>query len=190
MLDISKALAIPGWMLEEELNWLAQAASESKMIVEIGSWRGRSTRALADNTTGTILAVDTWSDDAVGIPGYWTCTDERPDGPNWLWREFHKNLADHIGDRVLPLRKTSKEGAAEAVKRAHRFDMIFIDASHDAASVREDIELWRPLLLPGGKLCGHDYDYPLWPEVKTVVDEMCGTVKVCGTIWCASNASL
>ena len=86
---------------------------------------------------------------------------------------------------MTQMRLTSKEAAVEATRRALRFDMIFIDASHDATSVREDITLWRPLLVPGGKLCGHDYDYPGWTDVKPVVDEMCGPVKVCGTIWCA-----
>src|SRR5947199_8512111 len=60
MTDISKALSIQGWMSEPELNWLAETAQTAKVIVEVGSHVGRSTRALADNTQGTLIAVDDW----------------------------------------------------------------------------------------------------------------------------------
>ena len=50
MVDISHAINIPGWMSVEELTYLAEAASKSNIIVEVGSWKGRSTIALAANT--------------------------------------------------------------------------------------------------------------------------------------------
>jgi predicted O-methyltransferase YrrM len=182
--DIRRALAVPGWMTEQELTWLAREAARARRIVELGSWRGRSARALADNTSGTVFCVDTWSDDATGIPGYWTTTEERPDGPDWLWREFKKNI--NGSPRVVTLRMTTRRAAGFAKGTGMQFDMVFIDASHDQQSVREDIQDWRPLLRPGGLLCGHDYGHPDCPEVKPVVDALVGKVKLCGTIWSAA----
>ena len=44
-MNISQALATQGWMSEQELLWLADAASRSQTIVEIGVYKGRSTCA-------------------------------------------------------------------------------------------------------------------------------------------------
>ena len=59
-LKLDKALSIPGWMTVTEFCWLAEQATKHLRIVEIGSYLGRSTRALADNTPGWVLAVDDW----------------------------------------------------------------------------------------------------------------------------------
>lgn len=48
-IDIFRALSIPGWMSEEELLWLASTASSSHNAVEIGSYCGRSSRAIGDH---------------------------------------------------------------------------------------------------------------------------------------------
>jgi hypothetical protein len=58
---LANALAIDGWMSEREVAWLAHMAAQHHRIVELGSWKGRSTRALGDNTPGTVWAVDTWA---------------------------------------------------------------------------------------------------------------------------------
>lgn len=53
---------------------------------------------------------------------------------------------------------------------AGAFDLIFIDASHDAASVHRDILLVLPFTRPGTVMAFHDYGNSCWPDVKTVVD--------------------
>jgi predicted O-methyltransferase YrrM len=57
--------------------------------------------------------------------------------------------------------------AMESTEAARRFepgsiDAVFLDASHDGASVRADLEAWRPAIRRGGVLCGHDFsaDHP------------------------------
>ena len=52
--------AIDGWMDEKELNWLYTTALEMASVVEVGSWRGRSTSALLSGCKGPVFAVDTW----------------------------------------------------------------------------------------------------------------------------------
>jgi len=61
--NIEKALQIPGWMSIRELIWLASTAKDCLSIVEFGSFQGRSTCALADNSPDNckIYAVDPWT---------------------------------------------------------------------------------------------------------------------------------
>ena len=60
-MNIAKAETIDGWMTSIELAWLAEQARASDYILEFGCYQGRSTRSLADNTPGIVLAVDRWN---------------------------------------------------------------------------------------------------------------------------------
>jgi predicted O-methyltransferase YrrM len=163
---LDRAVAIKdGWMSVQELEWLAEHASKHERIVEIGSWTGRSTRAIVDNTEGTVVAVDTWLgsagdlDDVIARLGKW-----------WSFRRFHFNLADSF-DRISVMRMDSLAAALELTTKGQKFDMIFIDACHDYASVAADIKAWRTLLSPGGLICGHDFT-PRWAGVMQAVREL------------------
>jgi predicted O-methyltransferase YrrM len=170
MIDLSKALIVEGWMSEPELIWLAEQAQKSLTTVEIGAWMGRSTRAMADNTSGNVIAVDTWDGSAENQESL----KGKPHG--YLFQKFCDNLADHIASgRVLPMRGNSLAVAAHCAEEGLRFGMIFIDAAHDYESVRNDILAWRPLLAKNGLLCGHDYDWG-WPGVVNAVRELVSPV--------------
>lgn len=174
MPNIENALKIEGWMDELELAWLAEQATTHNRIVEIGSWLGRSTRALADNAAGPVLAVDTWngSDEQVHKD---FLQDKSAD---WLYEQFVQNMSG-ANVRVTPFRGTSLD-AAQFFK-SFRFDMIFIDASHDYENVNVDIRAWLPLLDTGGIICGHDYGD--WPGVTRAVDEAFAVHSVYRSIW-------
>ncbi len=144
--DISAALLIEGWMSTAELLWLAEQAQQHRRIVEVGSWLGRSAVALAGNCPGWVYCVDLWDGNlAPGISGGgWTAEA--------CYAAFKANTA---GRRVLTFRGPS--ASAAVLMQSQRFDMIFLDADHSYEAVRADIQAWRPLLSPGGLLCGHDF---------------------------------
>lgn len=145
MIDITKALSIEGWMSPEELRWLAERAQEHQVIVEIGSYLGRSTRALADHTPGVVYAIDDW----YGPRDVdWLTPEQR----ETCYTDFLKNINP---GRTYPI---NKDHAAATVPEVP--DMVFIDGDHEYASVRRDIDLWLPRLAPGGLLCGHDAGRP------------------------------
>lgn len=187
--DISKARDIFGWMSESELFWLGVQAQKHKLIVEIGSFHGRSTRALADNTDGIVWAIDTWkgSPEHQGIPEV-----KNAEG------QFCENLGDLIDypiHKVRPIKGCSFDIAHTFHIRTWNGpnpDMIFIDAAHDYESVKADIEAWRPLLAPGGLLCGHDFgDAPAgntptseeWGVTRAVQELVPNFRRGPGSIW-------
>jgi predicted O-methyltransferase YrrM len=62
------------------------------------------------------------------------------------------------------------------------FDMVFIDAAHDYENVKADILAWKPLVKPGGLLCGHDWGHP---PIVQAVRELLGNTRSSSTIWYA-----
>jgi len=158
--NIDRALGIDGWMSPGELEWLAKQAEKHDLIAEIGSWMGRSTAAMSDNTDGRIFAIDTWA--GSDEPAHHEILADK--GPNWLFSEFKRNITDN----VTAIRMTSLEAAAYFERRGAKFDMIFLDGAHDTESVRADIAAWLPRLADGGLFCGHDY----FTTVKEAVDEV------------------
>lgn len=196
MANILNAEKVQGWMRPEELEWLGTQAATRKVIAEVGSWMGRSTRAIADNLPegGYVFAVDTWlgSDEPrhkemlAGKP--LSPNAEKP-GDNWLMDQFCANFPEayikEYPHRVRPYQGTSLAGADYLGSHyTFRFDMIFLDASHDYENVLADIKAWDPLLAPGGIMCGHDFGGSFPGVQRAVQDFYPKAHKVgAGSIW-------
>jgi predicted O-methyltransferase YrrM len=165
---IAKALKIRGWMSPVELKRLAALARICERIVEIGTFAGRSARALADNTTGTVLCLDPYQD-WVGKP---TCKHERAladEGGDAIYAEACRNLEDHIeSGRVRIIRGAAPVAFKELGKGAA--DLVLVDGDHRYGSARADIITALHLLAPGGVLVVHDYGSH--PEVTRAADEL------------------
>ena len=141
---------------------------------------GRSTRAILDNTSATVYAVDTWKG-SPSEPEMLAAVASQPG--DWVFDRFCTTVRDHLGSKLSIMRATSVE-AARRLNR-ERFDMIFIDASHDYENVKADILAWAPLLAPGGLLCGHDFADSA--GVQRAVEEVIPTGRLvgAGSIWSA-----
>jgi predicted O-methyltransferase YrrM len=149
MIDISYSLTVEGWMAPSELEYLASLAAKSLCILEVGSWRGRSTSVLAQHTRGLVVAVDTWR----GSVEHQAELKGKP--TSGVWFDFMSNVSRY--DNVWPVPMNSIDAARVISLGPMCFDMIFIDASHDYDSVIADIKAWKPLLSTVGVMCGHDY---------------------------------
>ena len=160
-------------MSEPELEWLACQAAAHRAIVEIGSYLGRSTRALADNTPGVVYALDDW----YGPRDYPLTPEQR----KMLPARFCEHMTGLLLTKVRPV-------VADHTLFPHDFymfsepDMVFVDGDHEYDNVYRDIAFWKDMLGPGGLLCGHDAD---WPGVQRAVGELVpGATVAPGTqIW-------
>lgn len=177
-IDIGKALSIEGWMEPDELSFLAEQAQRHKVIIELGSFLGRSTRALADNTHGIVLAVDHWKGP----------NDVEVAGREHLLEQFMTNLEDRIASgTVTPWNIDHREITADLIRHqlnGEQPDMIFIDGDHSYKAVHSDISNWLPFLKPGGLICGHDYNFG-YPGLLRAVLELIPSPQPapCTTIW-------
>lgn len=157
---------IEGWMRFTEQQFLYHEAKKHKIIVEVGSWKGKSTHAICSGCKdGIVYAVDTWQGSI----------DEKDD-THWLaqredvYETFKTNTNQF--ENLIKIKKPSVEGAKWFEDGS--LDMVFIDAGHTYEAVIEDIEAWLPKVKPDGIICGHDYLPGTWMDVIKAVDEKFG----------------
>jgi predicted O-methyltransferase YrrM len=158
-LVLTHALEVDGWMTPGELAWLAEAARDASLIIEVGAWKGRSTLALAENTRGVIQVVDPW-----------IRSDGTSDLPSSGFEEFQRNLAPFIARNLT----FSREDSLSWVRRSGTHsvaDLIFLDGDHTYAHLRREIAAFYGLVRTGGILAGHDYWNASLPDVTRAVDE-------------------
>jgi hypothetical protein len=63
VVNIENAKKLGEWMSDLELTWLGTQAQKSKVVIELGSWFGKSSTAIADNLPedGVLYCIDTWA---------------------------------------------------------------------------------------------------------------------------------
>jgi hypothetical protein len=149
--------SLPGWMTRSELEVISGIAAEVPdhgVIIEIGSFAGRSSAHWAANSDPSVsiycmdpfdAVVDDYSyqyiqGDAWDIRG-------RPCGE--LFAEYTSTWAD----RVTAVAEASPPPAWDLAG-----DVIFVDGDHSYEGVTRDLEFWIDQLKPAGRLLGHDWD--------------------------------
>jgi len=179
--NLSKALAIDGWMSKMEMFTLAYFARMSDTILEVGTYKGRSARCLADNTKGKVYCVDPW------LP-YYALNNGKPHPgiiPNVL-DEFKENLRDHIeANKVFPC----QGNLTYYFDKLPRIDFAFIDGDHRYEEVKRDICHCRKLVKHEGIIAGHDYGHKEWVGVREAVEDLFpkDKINVQETIWWVKN---
>ncbi len=149
---------IDGWLRPEEGAALAELA-RGKRVLEVGSYLGLSTVCLA-RTAESVVSVD---------PHDGRGTEVRQDTLPGLVANLERY---RVGSNVHISPYVFGESHASAYAP---FDLIFIDAAHDEASVADDIARALPLLAPGGLIAFHDYHSPVDPGVTAAVDALIGS---------------
>ncbi|MFA4941396.1 MAG: class I SAM-dependent methyltransferase [Patescibacteria group bacterium] len=156
---------IGGWLTEAEgvfLHKTAKKIQTKNVIVEIGSWKGKSTLCLGngskDGNKVKIFAVD---------PHTGSSEHQKAFGKIDTFEEFKKNITKaEIAEFINPVKDTS-ENAAKNFNQ--KIGFIFIDGAHEYNFVRLDFKLWFPKVINGGLLAFHDSWHFLGPNLATAI---------------------
>jgi predicted O-methyltransferase YrrM len=158
---------VHGWLVPYQVYLLYAIISHAKgKVVEIGSWKGRSTSVFcfgSEKKDIDLYCVDTWKG-----------SEEHKDiDTSNLLNEFKNNLQRfNFLDRI-----NIQQGPSIEIAKMHdneSCDLIFVDAAHDYENVKADILSWYPKLKRGGVMLGHDYPDPSandFQGLKNAVDE-------------------
>ena len=138
----------------DQERWLFKAARslpDKAIIVEIGSFKGRSTCCLAYGCEGTgkkVYAIDTFDGNETDF--------YRRD----FFDEFRNNIEKtRLADYVIPIKGLSANVLKTWDKPIH---LLFIDGSHKYEDVLEDFSGFFPHVVFGGIVAMHDV-VETWP---------------------------
>lgn len=124
---------------ERELGVLVRHARDAGVIVELGTFEGRTAIALAKATQGSVYSIDPFVAGRLGI----------------AYGEIIARAARRrAGARNLRYLKMRSHEAAPRFSDA--VDMIFIDADHSYEAIRRDWADWTPKVRDGGIVALHD----------------------------------
>jgi len=152
---LAAASSVEGWMTEAQARRLwdsARAVPPGGLVVEIGSFRGRSAivmaRALADGAR--LVAIDPHAGGDRG-PQEIAAEAERGEEDN---RRFLANLsAAGVAERVEHVRLMSSDalGSVDA-----QIDVLYVDGAHRFGPARDDLVRWGARVREGGTMLVHD----------------------------------
>jgi tRNA A58 N-methylase Trm61 len=171
--------SVPGWLELDEAWGLHEsartaAATGDPLVVEIGSFKGRSAIALglglkAAGGKGRVIAIDPH------------------DLVEGQFEDFVGNIRRAgVDDVVEPIRSTSHAARHAVPDGAVR--VLFVDGSHEYDDVVQDVRDWESALSPDAVVAFND---PYWRQVSRALEE---TVGQSGSYreprWCANTLFL
>jgi predicted O-methyltransferase YrrM len=124
----------------DELALLSQYARDARILVEIGTFEGATTRTLAESTDGHVYSMDVFFAGRTGI-----C--------------YPEVIARHHCRRLKNV--TILKGASADVARTFTkpIDFLFVDADHSYEGVKADWLAWFPKVQANGIIALHDCKY-------------------------------
>ena len=157
--DFADALAlardVEGWLSDDQAERLfvaGRSVTRGGRMVEIGSYRGRSTIVLASAAQDDVevVAIDPHAGNDRGpqeIEGF----EDEAEQDN---RAFHDNLRRAgVDGRVRHVREFSQKALAAV---DGEIDLVYVDGAHRYKPASEDIDRWGARVRPGGTMLIHD----------------------------------
>jgi predicted O-methyltransferase YrrM len=176
--------AAPGFLTEREARFLALVAAcapAQGTILEIGSFKGKSTVGLASVAQhyafGPVVAVDPHTAPAV--------TDYGHGSRQSSWDEFRASLRRAGVEHSVEAHRAYSRDLARVWHRPIRF--LWIDGDHTYQGTKADIDLFRPHLVPHAIVAFHDVLHSFEGPVRVFVEEVLqsdqfGAAGLCGSI--------
>lgn len=158
---------IDGWSSEHEqgqlLNNLLSNIDISKKIniAEIGVYKGRCTAMWNVMLMNRNIAYDYYA-----IDHFMGSVEHEKN------YDYYGATVDNLAPIINKINLIKNDSISESKNYPDEFfDIVYIDASHDYESVKNDILHWLPKVKRGGIICGDDYTEG-WAEVVKAVNEV------------------
>jgi predicted O-methyltransferase YrrM len=152
---LERIMGVEGQIIRSEartLVELARSIKKDEVIVEIGSYRGRSTIALAYGALlgnrNRVYAIDPHREFQGVMGGEFGPRDQE---------DFYKNLLNHRVADIVAVVSLPSVSASKAWPERN-VGLLWIDGDHRYEAVHADFEAWRPFFAKGAILAFHDIE--------------------------------
>jgi MMP 1-O-methyltransferase len=170
---IKEYKAIDGWLTRMEAYGLYHCASmlpKDAVVVEIGTWKGKSTYCIAQGLkSGKIFSIDPF--DASGEEESAVIYNSRK-GDTSLVEQFKSSMTElGVIGKITPMKGLSNQ----FVGKFPQIDFLFIDGDHSIEGCTFDFMNYGGYVKKGGYIAFHDYDAtrdnlgPTWTIHKKVL---------------------
>ncbi len=154
---------IEGFLAEPQPTILHECAAKyntvDSTLVEVGSWTGRSSVAIASAVpNATLYCVDPWTE-------------------SWVQRDWKLNTSSWTNIRAVQGHSPDCVGSwADSV------NFVFLDASHINPNDWANCLFWLTRIQSGGMFMGHDYSNE-FPDVMANVNKLSAMLKRKPVFW-------
>lgn len=159
---------------------LVNQLPNNSILVEIGTWYGRSLCSLFDIILCKNLEV--YAVDNFKGSEYENTLTSKLAKKNNVKQILVSNIEKYGLDNNIKVIESISYDSSFFDKKAN---MVFIDADHTYESLSKDICAWLPKIVHGGTISGHDYSNSFL-GVKRCVEEKFYEFKTDGIIWYAT----
>lgn len=160
---------VPGFLGDNEARFLAMLAAcapADGLIVEIGSFKGKSTVLLgsvaAQCGLGRIVAIDPHTSPSPTDPGL-------PPGAS-SFEELRAALRSAKLEDQVEVHRTFSREVARGWNRPIR--LLWIDGEHTYKGAKEDFDMFMPFLASGGVVALHDALHAFEGPIRVFVEEI------------------
>jgi predicted O-methyltransferase YrrM len=167
-----------GLMTQREMEFLillAAVPTANGDILEIGSFKGRSTILLAKSaavfSTSKVIAVDPLEGDAL-----WQSSQA---GVSSVANEFYSNIQSAGVRDLVEFHQTYSSQLARSWVTGRKIRLLWIDGDHTAKGVRADFELFFPHLAEGAIVAFHDVLHSFNGPTRVFADQVLSREDVC-----------
>lgn len=162
---------VEGFLTESEarlLGTIAVCTPADGVIVEIGSFKGRSTVMLGTVAKhyglGPIVAIDPHNFNSLEMEHF------RSDAEASTFAEFTKNIEGAGVADQIEVRRAFSQDVARDWRRPIRF--LWIDGDHSYQGAKTDFDKFFPHVVPGGVVALHDVLHPYTGPIRVFAEDM------------------
>lgn len=157
--------AIQGWFPRNDMEtlWMlgTQFIPKGGLVVEVGSWKGRSSYLLASicqERGARLICIDSFRGLLAKDNARWDAYH----GPDGSYAEANeKSIIRHIRENLKEFDVDIREGDSRELHKIladKSVDFLFLDGDHELPAIAQDLDNFWPKVKNGGIFCGHDYD--------------------------------